>query len=50
MGCKKEREKSYTIQAKRDMNVTHHPPGLVLTDHSFDLPLDHSKPDGPTLF
>jgi len=25
---------------------THRPPGLVLTDHAFDVPLDHSRPDG----
>jgi pimeloyl-ACP methyl ester carboxylesterase len=24
-------------------------PGLVLTDHKFDLPLDHARPDGPRL-
>lgn len=24
-------------------------PGLVLTDHRFDVPLDHSRPDGPTI-
>ncbi len=41
--------KFYTIQAKRDMTTTHSLPGLVLTDHWFDLPLDHSRPDGPTL-
>ncbi len=25
---------------------THRPPGLVLTDHVFDVPLDHSRPAG----
>ncbi|MEV0714652.1 alpha/beta fold hydrolase [Asanoa sp. NPDC050611] len=24
-------------------------PGLVLTDHTFDVPLDHADPDGPTI-
>src|SRR6185295_7906146 len=24
-------------------------PGLVMTDHVFTVPLDHSRPDGPTL-
>ncbi|RLT45506.1 MAG: alpha/beta fold hydrolase [Chloroflexi bacterium] len=39
------------------MNATHLPatgatyrvPGLVLTDHWFDLPLDHAQPAGPTI-
>lgn len=31
------------------MPVTHHIPGLVLTDHDFQIPLDHDRPDGPTL-
>ncbi len=26
--------------------VTHHLPGLVLTDHTFTVPLDHAKPEG----
>ena len=26
--------------------VTHRIPGLVLTDHTFDIPLDHAAPDG----
>ncbi|MDN3353618.1 alpha/beta fold hydrolase [Actinomadura sp. DC4] len=28
------------------MSVTVHPPGLVLTEHEFQVPLDHSLPDG----
>jgi pimeloyl-ACP methyl ester carboxylesterase len=31
------------------MLATHRIPGLVLREHSFDLPLDHAKPGGPTL-
>ena len=27
----------------------HRLPGLVLTDHWFDVPLDHARPDGPTI-
>src|SRR5262245_36807101 len=27
-------------------NFTHHLPGLILTDHEFRVPLDHSRPDG----
>ena len=30
------------------MNKTHLP-GLVLTDHWFDVPLDHTRPAGPTI-
>ena len=26
--------------------VTHQVPGLVLTDHTFRIPLDHARPDG----
>ena len=26
--------------------ATHRPPGLVLTDHEFAVPLDHDRPDG----
>jgi pimeloyl-ACP methyl ester carboxylesterase len=26
--------------------ATHRPPGLVLTDHEFAVPLDHERPDG----
>jgi pimeloyl-ACP methyl ester carboxylesterase len=26
--------------------ATHRPPGLVLTDHEFAVPLDHQRPDG----
>lgn len=29
--------------------VTHRIPGLVLTDHVFDIPLDHAQPDGQTI-
>ena len=29
--------------------LTHRIPGLVLTDHVFTLPLDHSHPTGPTV-
>ena len=29
--------------------ATHRPPGYVLTDHSFTVPLDHARPDGETL-
>jgi pimeloyl-ACP methyl ester carboxylesterase len=29
--------------------LTHRIPGLVLTDHVFTLPLDHSHPTGPTI-
>ena len=29
--------------------ATHRIPGLILTDHQFDLPVDHSKPDGPKI-
>lgn len=28
---------------------THRIPGLVLTDHTFSVPLDHARPDGDTL-
>ncbi|MFD7918261.1 alpha/beta fold hydrolase [Streptomyces sp. NPDC059740] len=28
------------------MAVTHHIPGLVLTEHEFQVPLDHGAPDG----
>ena len=28
---------------------THRLPGLVLTDHEFSVPLDHSRPDGETI-
>jgi pimeloyl-ACP methyl ester carboxylesterase len=27
----------------------HRPPGLVLTEHEFEVPLDHSRPDGTKL-
>ena len=29
--------------------ATHRPPGYVLTDHAFALPVDHERPDGDTL-
>lgn len=29
--------------------LTHRLPGLVLTDHEFTVPLDHARPDGPTI-
>ena len=29
--------------------ITHHLPGLRLTDHTFDLPLDHAAPNGETI-
>lgn len=28
------------------LSITHRIPGLVLTDHRFDVPLDHAQPDG----
>ena len=28
------------------MAHTYHPPGLVLTEHEFEIPLDHGAPDG----
>lgn len=28
------------------MPVTAYPPGLVLTEHEFQVPLDHARPDG----
>src|SRR4051812_33866150 len=28
------------------MAPTYHAPGLVLTEHEFDVPLDHGAPDG----
>lgn len=31
------------------MSTIHSLPGLVLTDHWFDVPLDHTRPDGPTI-
>ena len=30
-------------------NITHHLPGLRLTDHFFNIPLDHAAPDGERL-
>src|SRR3954453_7580592 len=30
----------------RPMAVTHHPTGLVLVEHEFEVPLDHAAPDG----
>lgn len=29
--------------------LTHHLPGLVLTDHEFSVPLDHMQPDGEAI-
>jgi pimeloyl-ACP methyl ester carboxylesterase len=29
--------------------ATHRPPGLVVREHEFDVPLDHAHPSGPTL-
>lgn len=29
--------------------ATHRAPGLVLTEHEFELPVDHERPDGPSL-
>ena len=31
------------------MGITSRIPGLVLTDHRFEVPVDHSKPDGDQL-
>jgi pimeloyl-ACP methyl ester carboxylesterase len=31
------------------MSLTVKTPGLVLTEHEFDIPLDHSRPDGETI-
>lgn len=31
------------------MSITHRLPGLVLTDHEFQVPLDYSQPDGARL-
>jgi pimeloyl-ACP methyl ester carboxylesterase len=28
---------------------THRLPGMILTDHTFEIPLDHSRLDGPTI-
>src|SRR5213075_443952 len=28
------------------MATTYRPPGLILTEHEFDVPLDHDRPDG----
>ena len=30
-------------------NIVHRIPGLVITDHEFTVPLDHSKPDGEAI-
>jgi pimeloyl-ACP methyl ester carboxylesterase len=30
-------------------DITHRIPGLVLTDHRFDVPLDYAQPDGDTI-
>jgi hypothetical protein len=31
------------------MPITHRIPGLLLTDHDFQVPIDHSQPDGARL-
>ncbi|GMA16044.1 alpha/beta fold hydrolase [Deinococcus metallilatus] len=31
------------------MSLTYHTPGLVMTDREFEVPLDHARPDGPTI-
>ena len=31
------------------MTITHRIPGLVLTDHQFEVPLDYADPDGQTI-
>jgi pimeloyl-ACP methyl ester carboxylesterase len=31
------------------MSITHHIPGLTLIDHEFQVPIDHSQPDGARL-
>jgi pimeloyl-ACP methyl ester carboxylesterase len=31
------------------MTVTHRLPGLILTDHEFQVPIDHTQPDGARL-
>lgn len=31
------------------MPKTYRPPGLVLTEHELTVPLDHARPDGPTI-
>ena len=31
------------------MSITHRLPGLILTDHEFQVPIDHSQPDGARL-
>ena len=31
------------------MSITHRLPGLLLTDHEFQVPIDHSQPDGAHL-
>lgn len=31
------------------MSITHRIPGLLLTDHEFRIPIDHSQPDGARL-
>ena len=30
-------------------NLVHRIPGLVIIDHEFTIPLDHSKPEGKTI-
>ena len=31
------------------MTITHRIPGLMLTDHEFQVPIDHTQPDGARL-
>jgi len=31
------------------MPATHRIPGLILTDHEFQVPIDHTQPDGARL-
>ena len=31
------------------MSLTVRTPGLVLAEHEFEIPLDHARPDGPTI-
>src|SRR5919199_4556619 len=31
------------------MAPTYRPPGLVLTEHELEVPLDHGRPDGPRI-
>ena len=31
------------------MSITHRIPGLILTDHEFQVPIDYTQPDGARL-